>query len=154
MEFRILGPLEAVDEGHRVELPRRLSRALLAYLLLHANEPVSADRLIDELWAGAAPKTATASLQNYVSRLRKALGAETIQLEPAGYVLRVDPERFDLARFDRLVDEAQGAPAKQRAEFLRAALSLWRGDPLEDLAFEEFAQEEIALLGERRVAAL
>jgi DNA-binding SARP family transcriptional activator len=154
MEFRILGPLEAVDEGRRVELPRRLSRALLAYLLLHANEPVSADRLIEELWAGAAPKTATASLQNYVSRLRKALGAETIQLEPAGYVLRVDPERFDLARFDRLVDEAQGAPAKQRAELLRAALSLWRGDPLDDLAFEEFAQEEIALLGERRVAAL
>src|ERR1700747_466603 len=101
MEFRILGPLEAVDEGRRVELPRRLSRALLAYLLLHANEPVSADRLIEELWAGAAPKTATDSLQNSVSRRRKALGPETIQLEPAGYVLRVDPERFDLARFDR-----------------------------------------------------
>jgi DNA-binding SARP family transcriptional activator/tetratricopeptide (TPR) repeat protein len=154
MEFRILGPLEAVDEGRPVELPRRLSRALLAYLLLHANEPVSSDRLIDELWGAGAPKTATASLQNYVSRLRKALGAETIQLEPAGYVLRVDPERFDLARFDRLVEEAQGAPAKQRAELLRAALSLWRGGPLEDLAFEEFAQEEIALLAERRLAAI
>src|SRR5262249_41259658 len=94
------------------------------------------------------------SLQNYVSRLRKALGAETIQLEPAGYVLRVDPERFDLARFDRLVEGAQGAPAKQRAELLRAALSLWRGDPLGDLSFEEVAQEEIALLAERRVAAI
>src|SRR5207237_9320393 len=74
--------------------------------------------------------------------------------EPPGYGLRVDPERFDLARFERLVEEAQGAPLKQRAELLRAALSLWRGDPLEDLAFEEFAQEEIALLGERRLAAI
>src|SRR5207237_4712520 len=74
--------------------------------------------------------------------------------EPPGYGLRVDPERFDLARFERLVEEAQGAPAKQRAELLRAALSLWRGDPLEDLAFEEFAQEEIGLLSERRVAAV
>src|SRR5439155_6334090 len=92
--------------------------------------------------------------QNYVSRLRKALGGETIRLEPAGYVLRVDPERFDLARFDRLVEEAEGAPARQRAELLRAALSLWRGDPLEDLAFEQFAQEEIALLAERRLAAI
>ena len=154
MEFRILGPLEAVDEGRPVELPRRLSRSLLAYLLLHANEPVSSDRLIEALWSGRAPKTAPASLQNYISRLRKALGPETIQLEPAGYVLRVDPERFDLARFDRLVEEAQGAPAKPRAELLRAALSLWRGDPLEDLAFEEFAQEEIAHLGERRLAAV
>src|SRR5437868_1581080 len=154
MEFRILGPLAVVEDGRPVELPRRLSRALLAYLLLHANEPVSSDRLIEELWAGQAPQTATASLQNYVSRLRKALGPGAIQLEPAGYVLRADPEQFDLARFDRLVDEAEGAPAKQRAELLRAALSLWRGDPLEDLAFEEFAQEEIGLLSERRVAAV
>ena len=93
MEFRILGPLEAVDEGRPVDLPRRLSRSLLAYLLLHANEPVSSDRLIEALWSGSAPKTAPASLQNYISRLRKALGPEAIQLEPAGYVLRVDPER-------------------------------------------------------------
>jgi DNA-binding SARP family transcriptional activator len=154
VEFRILGPLEVVQEGRPIELPRRLSRALLAYLLLHANEPVSSDRLVDELWGPGAPKTATASLQNYVSRLRKTLGADVVQLEPAGYVLRIDPERFDLARFDRLVEEAQGAPPKQRAELLRAALSLWRGPPLEDLAYEEFAQEEIGHLAERRLGAL
>jgi DNA-binding SARP family transcriptional activator len=133
MEFRVLGPLEVVEEGRPVAVERRLSRALLAYLLLHANEPVSADRLVDELWGPAAPRTATASLQNYVSTLRKLLGAERIDLEPAGYVLRVDPERFDLARFDRLVSEARTAPPKERSQLLRSALALWRGPPLGDL---------------------
>jgi DNA-binding SARP family transcriptional activator len=154
MEFRILGPLEALDEGRPIPLDRRLSRALLAYLLLHANEPVSSERLLDQLWGETPPKTAVASLQNYVSRLRKSIGHERLRLEPAGYVLRVDPERFDLARFDRLVSEAQTAPAPQRAELLRAAISLWRGEPLEDLAFEEFAQAEIAHLTERLLGAI
>jgi DNA-binding SARP family transcriptional activator len=127
--------------------------ALLAYLLLHANEPVSADRLVDELWGADVPRTARASLQNNVARLRKALGAERIRLEPAGYVLSVEAERFDLARFGRLVGEAENAPLRERAELLRAALALWRGDPLEDLAFEEFAQLEIARLEDLRLAA-
>jgi DNA-binding SARP family transcriptional activator len=133
---------------------RRLSRALLAYLLLHANEPVSTDRLVDQLWGERPPKTAVSSLRNYVSRLRKAIGSERLRLEAAGYVLRVDPERFDLARFDRLVAEARAAPAKQRADLLKQALALWRGEPLEDLAYEEFAQAEIAQLRERRLCAL
>jgi DNA-binding SARP family transcriptional activator len=154
MEFRVLGPLQVVDDGRPIELDRRLLRALLAYLLLHANEAVSAERLVDELWGPTAPRTATASLQNYVSRLRKRLGPDRILLGPAGYLLRVDPERFDLARFERLVAEAHVSPAKQRAELLRAALSLWRGEPLEDLAFEEFAQAEIAQLVERRLTAI
>jgi DNA-binding SARP family transcriptional activator len=154
MEFRILGPLEVVDDGRPVPLDRRLSRALLAYLLLHANEPVSGERLVDQLWGETPPKTAVASLQNYVSRLRKSIGADKLRLEPAGYVLHVDPERFDLARFDRLTTEAHGAPAKDRAELLREALALWRGEPLEDLAFEEFAQAEIGQLRERRLAAI
>jgi DNA-binding SARP family transcriptional activator len=154
MEFRILGPLEAVDDGRPIPIDRRLSRALLAYLLLHANEPVSGERLVDQLWGEQPPKTAVASLQNYVSRLRKAIGHECLRLEPGGYVLRVDPERFDLARFDRLVAEAQAAPAGERAQLLRAAISLWRGEPLEDLAFEEFAQAEIAQLTERLLTAI
>jgi class 3 adenylate cyclase len=136
-----------------LRLDRRLSRALLAYLLLHANEAVSADRLVDELWGERPPKTAVSSLRNYVSRLRKEIGGTRLELEAAGYVLRVDPEQFDLARFDRLVAEARVAPARQRADLLRAALALWRGDPLEDLAFEEFAQAEIAQLEERRLSA-
>ena len=102
MEFRILGPLEVVDDGRPVPLDRRRLRALLAFLLLHANEPLSSDRLIDEVWGPDPPKTAGASLQNYISRLRKAIGAEAIVSQASGYVLRVDPERFDLARFERL----------------------------------------------------
>jgi DNA-binding SARP family transcriptional activator len=154
MEFRILGPLEVVDDGRPVALDRRLSRALLAYLLLHANEPVSSERLVDELWGEKPPKTAVASLQNYVSRLRRSIGPGRLRLEAAGYVLRVDPERFDLARFDRLVAEAQTASTNDRAQLLRAAIALWRGEPLEDLAFEEFAQREIAHLTERLLTAV
>jgi DNA-binding SARP family transcriptional activator len=154
MEFRILGPLEVVHDGRPVRLDRRRLRALLAFLLLHANELVSADRLIDEVWGPEPPKTAGASLQNYISRLRKAIGAEFIVSQTAGYLLQVDPERFDLARFERLTAEAHGADPRERAEKLRAALSLWRGPALEDLAFEPFAQEEARRLGEARLAAL
>ena len=129
-------------------------RSLLAYLLLHANERVSSDRLVDEVWGPEPPKTAGASLQNYVSRLRRAIGPELIISQAAGYVLRIDPERFDLTRFERLNAEARGAPARERAEKLRAALSLWRGAALADLAFEPFAQDEISRLEEARLGAL
>jgi DNA-binding SARP family transcriptional activator len=129
-------------------------RALLAFLLLHANEPVSSDRLIDEVWGPTPAKTAGASLQNYVSRLRKAIGPELLLSQPPGYVLRVDPERFDLARFERLTAEARGAEPRERAEKLRAALALWRGPALEDLAFEPFARDEVGRLEEARLAAL
>src|SRR5439155_17070671 len=94
VEFRVLGPLEVVEDGRPVPLDRRRMRALLAYLLLHANELVSSDRLIDEVWGPEPAKTAGASLQNYVSRLRKAIGADLLVSQPPGYVLRVDPERF------------------------------------------------------------
>src|SRR5436190_486514 len=155
MEFRILGPLEVVESGRKIELGRRRLRALLAFLLLHANEPISSDRLIDEVWGPDPPKTAGASLQNYVSRLRKAIGADAVVSQPPGYVLRVDPERFDLARFERLSAEGRGAPeARERAAKLRAALALWRGPALDDLAFEPFARDQVGRLEEARLAAL
>jgi DNA-binding SARP family transcriptional activator len=154
VEFRVLGPLAVVEDGRAIPLDRRRLRALLAYLLLHANEVISTDRLIDEVWGPTPPKTAGASLQNYVSRLRKAIGAELIVSQPAGYVLRVDPERFDLTRFERLTAEARGAAPRERAEKLRAALALWRGPALEDLAFEPFARDEVGRLEEARLAAL
>jgi DNA-binding SARP family transcriptional activator len=154
MEFRILGPLEVVDDGRPVQIERRRMRALLAFLLLHANEPISADRLVDEVWGQDPPKTAGASLQNYVSRLRKTIGADAVASHPGGYVLRVDPERFDLARFERLTSEARGAEARERAEKLRAALALWRGPALDELAYEPFARDEVGRLEESRLAAL
>jgi DNA-binding SARP family transcriptional activator len=154
VEFRVLGPLAVVEDGRAIPLDRQRLRALLAYLLLHANEVISTDRLIDEVWGPTPPKTAGASLQNYVSRLRKAIGAELIVSQPAGYVLRVDPEQFDLTRFERLTAEARGAEPRERAEKLRAALALWRGPALEDLAFEPFARDEVGRLEEARLAAL
>ena len=155
MEFRLLGRLEVVDDGRVVPIERQRARAVLAFLLLHANEPVSGERLIDEIWGPEPPKSATASLQNYVSHLRKALGREVLATEPGGYVLRVDPERFDLARFERLVTDARRVKEpRDRAERLRAGLALWRGPPLEDLQFESFAQPAIRRLEEQRLEAL
>jgi DNA-binding SARP family transcriptional activator/tetratricopeptide (TPR) repeat protein len=154
MEFRILGPLEVVDEGRTVTLGRKRVRALLGFFLLHANELVTSDRLIDQLWGPQPPKTASASLQNHISRLRKVVGPDAVLSQPGGYVLRVDPERFDLARFERLAAESQGAEPRERADKLRAALSLWRGPALEDLAFESFVQDEVRRLEDARLAAL
>jgi DNA-binding SARP family transcriptional activator len=146
--------LAVVEDGRVVPLDRQRLRALLGFLLLHANEVISSDRLIDEVWGPNPPKTAGASLQNYVSRLRKSIGAELLVSQAPGYMLRVDPERFDLARFERLTAEARGAEPRERAEKLRAALALWRGPALEDLAFEPFAQDEARRLEEARLAAL
>ena len=154
IEFRVLGQFEVLVEGHALELKRRKQRALLALLLLHAGEVVSTDRLTDELWAGAPPKTAVGSLQNLISDVRKALGREVVQTRQPGYVLDVAPEQVDFHRFERLVAQAsQGGDAERRAELLREALGLWRGPPLSDLAFEAFASVEIARLEELRTAA-
>ncbi|HEU0303555.1 MAG TPA: BTAD domain-containing putative transcriptional regulator [Gaiellaceae bacterium] len=154
LELRILGPLEVVVDGEPVELRRAKQRSLLALLLLSAGEVVSADRLIEELWAGAPPATAKDALQNYVSQLRKALGRDVIATRAPGYVLEVEPDQTDVGRFERLVDEARGAgDAETRAAVLREALDLWRGTPLADLAFESFTGLEVARLEELRAAA-
>ena len=163
MDFRILGPLEVLDEGRAVALGGSKQRALLALLVVHANETLSTDRLIDELWGERAPPTAAKSVQVHISRLRKALagavqdGAEVVTRE-RGYELRVDPERVDSHRFERLVDEgrsefAAGRPERAAAT-LDGALSLWRGAPLAELAYEPFAQREVARLDDLRMAAL
>ena len=147
MEFRILGPLEVVEEGREVALGGARQRALLAILLTRVNEVVSTDRLIDELWGEAAPRTALNTLQFYVSQLRKALGADRIVTRPPGYTIRVDPGELDLERFERLLE--QGG-----SERLREALDLWRGPALADFSYERFAQAEITRLEELRLAAL
>ena len=154
-EFRILGPLEVVREDGPVALGGQKLRGLLALLLVHAGEVVASERLVTYLWGESPPKTATTSLQNLVSQLRKLLGAEAVATKPPGYVLRVEPDQFDLARFERLCAEAKQADDPgERAKLLREALALWRGPPLADLAFETFAQGEIRRLDELRLDAL
>jgi DNA-binding SARP family transcriptional activator len=155
VEFRILGPLEVVEAGRPFTLGGPRQRALLAMLLTRANEVVSSDRLIDELWGGRPPRTATNALQYHVSQLRKTLGpSEAIVTREPGYLIRVGPHELDLLRFEQLVEEARRAPADHASRLLREALSLWRGPALADLANEPFVQAEIRRLEELRLAAL
>jgi DNA-binding SARP family transcriptional activator len=154
LEFRLLGPLEAVEDNRPLALGGARQRALLAVLLLHANQAVSSDRLIDELWGESPPATAGKIVQVYVSRLRKQLGYARLLTRSRGYLLRVDAGELDLARFERLVAEAREEDAAAAGAKLRAALELWRGPPLADLAYERFAQAETVRLEELRWAAL
>jgi DNA-binding SARP family transcriptional activator len=158
MEFRILGPLEVWDGGGEVSLGGPKPRALLALLLLHANEVVAVDRLVDELWGEDSPDDAVAALRVNVSRLRKALASDALTTRSPGYAIRVEPEELDLYRFERLVDEGRSLLARGLAtdasERLSNALSLWRGPALADFTYESFAQPAIARLEEIRLAAL
>jgi DNA-binding SARP family transcriptional activator len=154
MDFRVLGPLEVWDRGRPLEVRRRKHRALLATLLLHAGEVVSVDQLLDDLWGERPPPTASGSLQNTVSGLRKLLGKALLRTESPGYRLDVEPERVDLFQFERLLEEARGvADEEERVEKLREALALWRGPPLADLTFEPFVLLEAPRLEELRLAA-
>jgi DNA-binding SARP family transcriptional activator/streptogramin lyase len=158
VEFRILGPLEASSRGRPLELGAGKQRALLVLLLLRAGEVVSTDRLIDALWGEQPPPSALNSVHVYVSQLRKALGNGRLQTHGRGYLLALEPEQLDLGRFERLLGDGRellaSGEADRAAEALRAALGLWRGPPLSDVAFEPFAQGEIARLEELRLAAL
>jgi DNA-binding SARP family transcriptional activator len=135
-----------------IELPRQKHRALLAALLLH-GEGVPADRLIEDLWGEEAPSSAKASLQNFVSQLRRTIGNDVLLTRPSGYVLDVAPGDTDLARFEQLTEQASETSGAERVTALRRALALWRGPPLADLAFEPFAPLEIARLEELRSTA-
>src|SRR5262245_43228423 len=147
MEFRILGPLEVVDEGRAIPLGGARQRAVLALLLTRPNQVVSKDRLTDDLWGAKQPRTAANTVQYYVSQLRKLLGADRITTRPPGYAIRIEPGELDLERFETLVERGD-------LEALREALGLWRGPPLADFAFESFARDEIARLEELRLIAL
>ena len=147
MEFQILGPLEVRRDGEPIALGGAKQRALLGLLLLHRNEAISSDRLIDALWQGSPPETAGKALQVYVSQLRKALGPSRIVTRPPGYALLLEPGELDLERFEALRSGGD-------AEGLREALALWHGPPLADLAYAAFAQAEIGRLEELRLTAL
>lgn len=161
MQYRLLGPLEVLDGARSVEIGAGRRRSLLALLLIHANEVISADRLVDQLWGERPTTTAAKSLQVHVSALRKRLGGRDegpILTRGGGYLLQVDPDDVDSLRFERWLEEADrlvaagdGAAAAVR---LDEALALWRGPPLTGLEYELFAQQEIARLEELRLRAL
>jgi DNA-binding SARP family transcriptional activator len=157
LDFRVLGPLEVVRDGTPVPLGGPKPRALVAALLLRRGRAVSIDELVDALWGAEPPASAAASVHTYVSRLRRSLG-EVLVARPPGYVLAVEPERLDVARFETRLAEGRElrhrGDAAAAAVALREALGQFRGEPLADLAFEPFLQGEIGRLAELRLGAL
>jgi DNA-binding SARP family transcriptional activator/DNA-binding beta-propeller fold protein YncE/ABC-type branched-subunit amino acid transport system substrate-binding protein len=164
MDYRILGPLEASAGGQPLRLGGARQRSVLALLLLHRNEAVTTERLIDELWLQSPPPTASKMVQNAVSRLRKEIAAggedpdAVLHSHARGYELRVVPGELDVDLFEALLADAraaiEGGDARRAGTILREALGLWRGPPLADLAYEPFAQTEVARLEARRLVAL
>jgi predicted ATPase/DNA-binding SARP family transcriptional activator len=144
MRYGILGPLELSYDGRAVEIAGAKQRALLAMLLLNANRVVSSDQLVDAIWEEQVPDTASKALQVHVSQLRKLLGKHRLETRAPGYLLRVEQDALDLERFQRLYGEGE----------LDEALSLWRGPPLAEFAYQRFAQAEIARLQELRLGCL
>jgi basic membrane lipoprotein Med (substrate-binding protein (PBP1-ABC) superfamily)/DNA-binding SARP family transcriptional activator len=164
MEFRILGPLEAHADGHRIDLGPYKQRALLALLLMHVDRVVPTDRILDELWGDDAAGKEKA-LWVHISRLRSALephrsdrGESTVLMtRDHGYLIRVDPASVDARRFESALDEARATLSHDpdaAAEILREALTLWRGGALQDFAYDDFAGAEIARLEDLRLQAL
>jgi DNA-binding SARP family transcriptional activator len=158
LELRLLGPLDATSGEGAIALGGQKPRALLAVLALEPGRVVSVDRLVEALWPGEPPETAAHAIQVYISQLRKALGAERLVTRAPGYVLELEPERVDIHRFARLVDEGRAALAAEDAVAaegaLREALDLWRGPALVDFLYEPFVQTEIARLEELRLVAV
>jgi predicted ATPase/DNA-binding SARP family transcriptional activator len=160
MRFGILGPLEVADDsGDKIALRGRKQRSVLAILLLHANDAVSRDHLVEELWPREPPASAAKSLQAHVSRLRRVLDEDgRIATTADGYLIRAAPGELDAADFERFVEEGTSALADGDPEIaarrLRDALSLWRGLALSDFRYESFAQSAISQLEESRREAL
>jgi DNA-binding SARP family transcriptional activator len=162
MEFFLLGPL-LVGTAARAEIrvPAGKQRVLLAVLLLHPNRVVSADVLVEALWGGEPPPSATAAMRNYVKRLRTALNDadhDLIKTVPSGYVIRVAQGGLDVTRFEELERAGREAAAAgdwdRAADLLRTALSLWRGEPFEGVRSEWLAIRELPRLAELRLRAL
>jgi DNA-binding SARP family transcriptional activator/pimeloyl-ACP methyl ester carboxylesterase len=162
VEFGVLGPLEVTAHGQPLPVRGARTRAVLAMLLMHANQVVAADQIIEELWPGQPADRASASLQVRVSQLRKALRsaqeADRLVTRPPGYLIRVAPGELDALRFDRLAHDGETAlatgDAGLAARRLAEALSLWRGPALADVDAAPFAQAQATRLEERRIAAL
>ena len=158
MEFRILGPLEVVDGTTVLRVAAGRERRLLVLLLIHAPQPVSLRAIVDALWPDDPPSSAQKVVQNYVLRLRKVLGADTIERVAGGYALAAASHSIDSwaagEHLARAKDALAVGDATRAAELTAAALALWRGDPLADVRDEPFAQPEIARLTELHLSAI
>ena len=161
MEFRILGPLEVLENSRPLALGRLKERIVLAVLLLHANEFVSRERLIDELWGTTPPATARKAVNVYISKLRQTLtrnGHDPIATAEGGYRLGVDPDLLDAERLRSLIGQARSCIADgdsdPASQLLQEALALWRGPTLAGIPLESFGRDEVAQLDELRLAAL
>src|SRR5215218_2927496 len=165
LQFRILGPLEVTRGGTALALGGPRQKAVLACLLVHANEVVPIDALADGVWEGRPPDSATGTIRTYVSHLRRVVEAgpaggngHVLLTTPPGYRLRVEPGQLDSDEFERLLEQARRARADGAPELalghLNQALGLWRGPALADFAAESFAHAEAARLDGRRLAAL
>lgn len=154
VEFRLLGRLEVVD-GERDAAPRRRKqRALLGLLLLRAGELVTVDEAVEALWAARPPPAARNAVQGHVAALRKLIGRDRIATRDSGYTLRLEEDELDLHRFERLLSDAGGRPPREQAALLSEALGLFRGAPLQDFRYDDFAQAEAARIEELRLRAV
>ncbi|MFI6904041.1 BTAD domain-containing putative transcriptional regulator [Nonomuraea sp. NPDC050394] len=153
VRFGVLGPLAVWgDDGEPLHVAEPKVRALLADLLVHGGHPVSADRLIDDLWGERPSRNPTGTLQARVSQLRRALGDPGLVVRgPGGY--RIVAERVDAARFEELLAR-RAVPPHERAAELGRALALWRGPAYADVADLDFARPAITRLEELRLAAV
>ena len=162
MRFGILGPLVGInDDGMMVDVGGRQPRVLLAALVAASGKPVSAGTLVEIIWGDEPPASANGTLQSYISRLRRTLGASggpLLLYEGDGYRLELDGSEVDVARFDELAAEARAhldaGRLVEARDSLAAALALWRGPALVDLVDQGAALAQAAELEERRLAVL
>ncbi|WP_165484982.1 AfsR/SARP family transcriptional regulator, partial [Streptomyces kasugaensis] len=160
VEFKVLGPLEAVSGGRVLPLGGPKQRTLLAALLLHVNTTVSGDRLCDAVWGATPPASAQANVRSYAAALRRVLnpdaGEDRLSLGHGGYQLRARPDEVDLHRFEELVERGRSALAggahPAAAGHFREALDLWRGGAFEGVAHHDALHIEVARLDEARLA--
>ena len=158
MRVRILGPFQLEEGGRRITIGGLRQRAVLASLVLHANEVVPSEQLLVDLWGEDSPPSAANALQAAISRVRRAAPPGRLVTKAPGYLLRIFPEELDVSQFEQLLSEGREAlaagAAAQAARTLGQALSLWQGPALADFRYEPFAQAEIARLEELHLTCL
>jgi DNA-binding SARP family transcriptional activator len=164
MKFLLLGSLEVSDDSAQIDLGGVKQRAVLGYLLLHANQVVPNSRMLNALWECQPPSTARKMVQNAVSAIRRMLAAgepdcsAKLVTHAAGYQLRVDPDDVDMYQFRRLVHKGRDAVAGDMPAsgtlLLREALGLWRGHALADLVESGTTWSELSAIEDERLTAL